>query len=83
MVSYDSAKSVKFAELETNWMEKDKKLSPEAMEARIRELEQQLAVEKMCSESMCRMIEIAGRELNYYGLEIHRLGLRMKFASFG
>jgi transposase-like protein len=63
MVSYDSAKSVKFAESETNWMEKDKKLSPEAMEARIRELEQQLAVEKMRSESMCRMIEIAGREL--------------------
>jgi transposase-like protein len=62
VASYDSAKSVKFAESETNWMEKDKKLSPEAMEARIRELEQQLSVEKMRSESMCRMPEIAGRE---------------------
>jgi hypothetical protein len=63
MASYDSAKSVKFAESETNCMEKDKKLSPEAMEARIRELEQQLAVEKMRSESMCKMIKIAEREL--------------------
>jgi hypothetical protein len=44
-------------------MEKNKKLLPEAMEVHIRELEQQLAVEKMRSESMCRMTEIAGREL--------------------
>jgi transposase-like protein len=58
-----SAESVKFAELETNRMGKNKKLSPEEMEPRIKELEQELAVEKMRTESMSKMIEIAEREL--------------------
>ena len=61
--SFYSAESVKFAETGTNRMEKKKKLSPEEMEACIRELEQQLAVEKMRSESLSKMIEIAEREL--------------------
>jgi hypothetical protein len=44
-------------------MEKNKKLSPEEMEVRIKELEQQLAIERMRSESFGKMIEIAEREL--------------------
>jgi transposase-like protein len=58
-----SAENVKFAETGTNRMEKKKKLFPEEMEVRIRELEQELAVEKMRSESLGKMIEIAEREL--------------------
>jgi transposase-like protein len=61
--SFDSVKSVNFAELETNWMRKEKKLSAEVMEIRIRELERQLAREKMWSESLEKMIEIAERDL--------------------
>jgi transposase-like protein len=59
----NSAKNDKFAESETNRMEKNKKQSPEEMETRIRELEQHLALEKMRSESLGKMIEIAEREL--------------------
>ncbi|MDR0699634.1 MAG: hypothetical protein LBG28_10525 [Tannerella sp.] len=44
-------------------MGKNKKLSPEEMKVRIKELEQQLAIEKMRSESFGKMIEIAEREL--------------------
>ena len=62
VVSSYSAKSVKFAESEAHLMKKQKELPPEAMAARIRELEQQLAVEKMRAESMSKMIEIAERE---------------------
>jgi transposase-like protein len=58
-----STESIKFAESETNRMEKNKKLSSEEMVARIRELEQQLAIEKVRSESLGKMIEIAEREL--------------------
>ena len=61
-VSY-SAKSVKFAESETNLMGKKKELPPEKMEARIEELEQQLAEEKMRTACLDKMIEIAEREL--------------------
>ena len=60
---YFSAENVKFAESETNRMGKNRKLSPEEMEVRIKELEQQLGVEKMRSESLGKMIEIAEREL--------------------
>jgi transposase-like protein len=58
-----SAESVKFAESETNRMGKNKTLSPEEMATRIKELEQQLTIEKMRSESLGKMIEIAQREL--------------------
>ena len=58
-----SVKSVKFAASETTHMEKGKELPPEAMEVHIRELEQQLAVEKMRAESLNKMIDIAEREL--------------------
>ena len=42
---------------------KREELSPEAKEARIRELESALAKEKMRSECLEKMIEIAEREL--------------------
>ena len=42
---------------------KKEKLSPEAMELRIRDLENELSKEKMRSESLSKMIEIAEREL--------------------
>ncbi|MDR1454531.1 MAG: hypothetical protein LBJ01_02660 [Tannerella sp.] len=42
---------------------KSEALSPEAKEVRILELEAALASEKMCSECLEKMIEIAGREL--------------------
>ena len=42
---------------------KEEKLPIEAMEERIRELEQQLAKEKMRSTSLDTMIDIAEREL--------------------
>jgi transposase len=58
-----SSESVNFDESETNRMGKNKKLLPEEMEVRIKELEQQLAIEKMRSESLGKMIEIAKREL--------------------
>jgi transposase-like protein len=57
-----STKNVKLAALNPTLMNKDK-LSSEAMEARILELEHQLSVEKMRSESLSKMIEIAEREL--------------------
>jgi len=63
VMSSCSAKSDKFAVSEARYMKKQKALLPEAMEARIRELEQQLAVEKMRAESLSKMIEIAEREL--------------------
>lgn len=55
--------SVKFALSATDQMSKNSALSPATMESRIRELEQQLAVEKMRSESLIKMIDIAEREL--------------------
>ena len=58
-----SVKSIKFAASEANQMEKKKKLPPEAMELRIKELEHQLALEKMRIESLDKMIDIAEREL--------------------
>jgi transposase-like protein len=42
---------------------KREELSPEEKDSRIRELEKALAKEKMRSESLEKMIEIAGREL--------------------
>ena len=63
VMSSCSAKSVKFAESEAHLMKKQKELPPEEMAARFRELEHQLAVEKMRAESLSKMIEIAEREL--------------------
>jgi len=62
LLSY-SSKSAKFAESKVHLMKSQKELQPEAMAARINELEQQLANEKMRSESLSKMIEIAEREL--------------------
>jgi hypothetical protein len=42
---------------------KNKELSPELMEVRILELERELAREKMRSQCLDKMIEIAEREL--------------------
>jgi transposase-like protein len=58
----DSRKKVKLAPLETRFM-KEKEMSAEEKDLRIRELEQALSTEKMRSESLAKMIEIAGREL--------------------
>jgi transposase-like protein len=58
----ESKKSVKFVLSEINLM-KHKDLSPEEMESRIRELERHLQTEKMRSQCLDRMIEIAEREL--------------------
>jgi transposase-like protein len=58
----DSGKSVKLAPSGTDFMKREE-LSPEAKETRIRELEEALAKEKMRSECLEKMIEIAEREL--------------------
>jgi transposase-like protein len=58
-----SKKSVKLAPVNTDIM-KEKEWSPEAKDARIRELEAALVKEKMRSECLDKMIEIAERELN-------------------
>ena len=63
-LSLCSVESVKFAASASKCMGKQKGLSPEAMEVRIIELEQQLSAEKMRAESLLKMIEIAERELN-------------------
>ena len=57
-----SKKRVKLAPSETDFMKRDE-LLPEAKEARIRELEGALAKERMRSECLEKMIEIAEREL--------------------
>jgi transposase-like protein len=57
-----SRKRVKLAPLESGFM-KGKELSAEEKGMRIRELERSLSVEKMRSESLEKMIEIAEREL--------------------
>jgi transposase-like protein len=57
-----SKKSAKLAALNALTMTKEE-LSHEAMKARIRELEHQLSVEKIRSESLEKMIDIAEREL--------------------
>jgi transposase-like protein len=57
------AGSILFAESAMHLMRKNEKLSSEEMEIRIKELEQQLAIEKMRSESFVKRIEIAEREL--------------------
>jgi transposase-like protein len=57
-----SGKSVKLEPLESAFM-KGKEMYEEKKDLRIRKLDRILSAEKMCSESMCRMIEIAGREL--------------------
>ena len=62
-VSSCSVKSVKFAESDTHLMRKQKEQPHGFLEVRIRELEQQLVMEKMRSESLSKMIEIAEREL--------------------
>jgi transposase-like protein len=51
-----SAGSVNFAASKTRQMSKKTKLSPEEMSARIEQLEQQLSVDKMRSESPGKMI---------------------------
>jgi transposase-like protein len=58
-----TSKIATFAGPEMNLMKKQTELSPEQMKIRVRELEQQLATEKMRSESLKKMIEIAEREL--------------------
>jgi transposase-like protein len=58
----DSKKRVKLAPSVLGFMEKEE-LLPEAKDARIRELEIELAKEKMRSECLEKMIEIAEREL--------------------
>ena len=63
LLSSVCVKNAKFATSETKQMEKKENLPPEAMEARIKELEQQLALEKMRAESLDKMIDIAEREL--------------------
>jgi transposase-like protein len=57
-----SGKRVKLASLESGFM-KGKELSAEGKDMRIKELERALSVEKMRSESLEKMIEIAEREL--------------------
>jgi transposase-like protein len=57
-----SKKRIKLAPLESRFM-KGKELSAEEKGMRIRELERSLSVEKMRSESLEKMIEIAEREL--------------------
>jgi hypothetical protein len=57
-----SQKSATLAGLNSMSM-KAQSMSPEAMEARIKELEHQLSIEKMRSDSLSKMIEIAEREL--------------------
>jgi transposase-like protein len=61
--SSDSKKIDKLAAFKSLSM-KGEELSLEVMKARIKELEHQLSVEKIRSESLSRMIEIAERELN-------------------
>jgi transposase-like protein len=58
-----SEKSVTLAGLNSMSM-KAQSMSPEAMEARIIELEHRLSLEKMRSDSLSKMIEIAERELH-------------------
>jgi transposase-like protein len=57
-----SGKRVKLASLESTFMN-GKELSAEEKDMRIKELERALSVEKMRSESLEKMIEIAEREL--------------------
>ena len=57
-----SPKSATLAGLNSTSM-KAQSLSPEAMEARIIELKHQLLIEKMRSEGLSKMIEIAERDL--------------------
>jgi transposase-like protein len=58
----NSKKRVKLAPLETTFM-KEKELSAGEKDSRIRELERALSMEKMRSECLEKMIEIAEREL--------------------
>jgi transposase-like protein len=58
----ESKKRVKLAPSGSDFMKREE-LSPEAKEARIRELEVALSKEKMRSECLEKMIEIAEREL--------------------
>jgi transposase-like protein len=58
----DSEKSIKLASEKADTMKKEE-MSPEAKDARIQELEAALFKEKMRSESLEKMIEIAEREL--------------------
>jgi transposase-like protein len=58
----DSKKGVNLASSGTNFMSREE-LSSEAKDARIRDLERQLSNEKMRSECLEKMIEIAEREL--------------------
>ena len=60
--SSNSKKRNKLAVLNALTMTKEE-LSVEAMKERIKELEHQLSVEKIRSESLSKMIEIAEREL--------------------
>jgi transposase-like protein len=60
--SSNTKKRDKLAALNALTMTKEE-LSEEAMKERIRELEYQLSVEKIRSESLSKMIEIAEREL--------------------
>jgi transposase-like protein len=58
----NSPQRVKLAPLETGFM-KEKGMSAEEKDLRIMELERSLSIEKMRSESLAKMIEIAEREL--------------------
>jgi transposase-like protein len=60
--STNSKKRVKLAALNSLTM-KEEELSLEVMKDRLKELEHQLSVEKMRSESLSKMIDIAEREL--------------------
>jgi transposase-like protein len=57
-----SGKKAKFVPLETAVM-KEKEMTSEEKDLRIKELERALSIEKMRSASLEKMIEIAGREL--------------------
>ena len=57
-----SKQSATFAALPPSSMKKEE-MSPEMMSSRINELEHQLSVERMRSESLSKMIAIAEREL--------------------
>lgn len=61
-VAEKSRESVKLAPLQSTEM-KEEELSSEARDLRIKELERSLLTEKMRSESLEKMIEIAEREL--------------------
>jgi transposase-like protein len=63
-LSSDSGKSIKFVPSDTDFMQGKKITSPDLMEVRIQELEHQLELERMRSQCLDRLIDIAEREFH-------------------